>query len=313
VDHLASHLHRLGLRRLGRAALPALAAAASLGACLTNVPDPSQAGIYACVDSDDCPGGQSCLQKTCEAIELPVVKIVNPEDEKPLTFKGDGVPHTEVLTVNATNLTLRELSASNEAVPGEGHLVVFLDEEEVGKIETGDLTGGVQMELSIPDVPGVHRIRVQARLNDGTDYDHEGGAARNLLWVADGEPHVAIRDPWPGTVFTLESQGIDARVAVIGDIQIGPPMTGLQHVHIYYDKTFPMCKEDLLCATDYSGVVPDDKDEFGPVFLPEAGAGPVTLTGVIANANHTLFTIGEGEEERIVFSEPIEILRSNNL
>ena len=285
----------------------ALVVAGSLAGCLTNVPDPAQGGIYACESDEDCPGGQSCLQQVCEATELPTLKIINPEDEKPIPYVGDGVPHVEILTVNATNMVLRPLAQSNEAVPGEGHLVVFIDEEEIAIIDSGDLTGGVQLEISIPDVPGVHRIRVQARLNDGTNYDNEGAQARNLLWIDDGQIHVALRDPWPGETFTLEAQGIDARVAVLGDIGIGPPMTGLEHVHVYYDEVFPGCLDMPLCQAGYAGVVPSDDDEFGPVFLPDSAAGTFKLTALIAESNHTTFL---DENEMPVFSE-IEILRSD--
>ena len=279
-----------------------------LGGCLTNTPDPAAGGIYACVEDSDCPGTQACLQQTCEAVALPVLEIFSPEDEKPYTFTNDGVDHPEVLSVNATDMVLRPLSESSEAVPGEGHLVVFIDEAEIGIIDSGDLGAGVQIEFGVPDVPGVHRIRVQARLNDGTDYDNEGGAARNLVWVDDGNEHVALRSPWPGQVFSLEAQTIDAEVAAFG-IEIGSPDDELEHVHIYYGKSFPACLDkdiDPLCEAAYSGVVSND-DSFDPVILPDASAGMVTITALVAEFDHTSYVDDEGNP---VFSE-IQVLRSN--
>lgn len=284
------------------------AAFACMSACLTNVPDPELGGVYACEIDDDCPGTQSCLQKTCETVALPDLHINNPEVEEVYAFGGGGTPHSEILSVSATNLVLRSRSASNEAVPGEGHLVVFVDEVQVGTIEMGDLSGGVQMEIAIPDVPGVHRIRVQARLNDGTDYDNDQAAARTLVWVDDGRQHIAISEPWLNETFTLESQLINAEVVGLNGIEIGPPMSELFHVHIFYDQPFPACLEDPLCVAGYNGVVPNDMDDFGPVLLPESGAGTKTLTAVVMNPDHTLYT---DDMDEPVFSS-IEIIRTNN-
>ncbi|PRQ02395.1 hypothetical protein ENSA5_23220 [Enhygromyxa salina] len=279
-----------------------------IAGCLTNVPDPALGSTYACVDDSDCPGTQTCLQQVCEAVELPVVKIVNPEDEKPYTYTDGAAPHAEVLNLAATNLVLRELSESSEAVAGEGHLVVFVDEIEVALIDSGDLSGGVQVPIEIPDVPGVHRIRVQARLNDGTDYDNETARARNLVWVDDKRIHVALRSPWPGESFSLESQPVQATVAVLGDVSIGPPSTGLEHVHVHYGDSFPACLDDPLCVVGYVGIVPSNDDEFGPVFLPKSAAGMVTLTALIKNSDHTTYL---DDMEEPVWSE-IQILRTND-
>jgi hypothetical protein len=276
--------------------------------CLTNVPDPELGGVYACVTQEDCPATLSCLQQTCEAIVLPEVRILSPEDGQPFTF---GEPHNLVLSISATDLVLRPLAESNEAVPGEGHLVVFIDEVQTATIDSGDLSGGVQMEIAVDDIPGVHRIRVQARLNDGTNYDNEGADARNLIWVDDGHEHVAIRKPWPGDTFTLDSQTIDAEVAVMDNsgISIGPPNTGVQHVHIFYDETFPACYENSLCFAAYEGIVPSDENSFGPVLLPAAGAGMVTLTAVVMDFEHFVYL--DETTGGPIFSS-INILRSND-
>ena len=276
-----------------------------LAACLTNDPDPTLGGVYACVDDSECPESLSCLQKVCEAVELPEIQIANPEENRAYPF---GSQHTEILNVSGGNLTLRGLAASSEAVPGEGHLVVFVDEMQVAVIDSGDITAGVQMMIEIPDTPGVHRIRVQARLNDGTDYDNASGQARRLVWVDNGRQHVALRKPWPGDVFGLESQTIEAEVAVFGGITIGPPMTGSEHVHVYYDAPFPMCLSQPLCEADRNGVVPSNDDQFGPVLLPASGAGPVSLTALVAHFDHITYEDDLGEP---VFSS-IMILRSDN-
>jgi hypothetical protein len=241
----------------------------------------------------------------CEAIELPRIQILNPEDEEKYPF---GSEHNDILSVSGTNLTLRARAASSEAVPGEGHLVVFVDEVEVAVIDSGDISAGVQTAITIPDTPGAHRVRVQVRLNDGTDYDNEDASARNLVWVDDGREHVALRKPWPGEVFGLESGLIDAEVATLGGIEIGPPNTGKEHVHVYYDAVFPGCLTDPVCDAGYNGVVPSNDDTFGPVLLPASAAGMVTLTAVVAEAGHTTYVDDMGDR---VFSQ-IQILRSDN-
>lgn len=285
-------------------AVPSLVSLAIAG-CLTNTPDPTLGGIYACVEDIDCPETLSCLQQVCEAIELPKLNIVNPEDEEEYPF---GSAHTDILTVSGTNLTLRGLAASSAAVPGEGHVIVFVDEEQVAVIDSGDLSAGVQVSIEIPDTPGAHRIRVQARLNDGTDYDNETASDRTLVWVDDGREHVALLKPWPGDVFGLDSQLIEAEVATLGGISIGAPNTGTQHVHIYYDALFPACLTDPACDAGYNGVVPSNDDSFGPVLLPASAAGMVTLTAVVAEFDHTTYVDDMGDR---VFSQ-IQILRSDD-
>lgn len=282
----------------------------ALSSCLTNVPDPELGGVYACEVQEDCPGSLSCLQKVCEAIELPHIEVLNPEEGKPYAFGMGAAPHQEFLSISATNFRLRPRAESSEAVPGEGHLVVFIDQEEVAVVDSGDLSGGVQMPIEIPDVPGVHRITVQARLNDGTNYDNETATARRIIWVNDGNKHVALSLPWPGDSFPLDEQLINAEVALFDPtktISIGPPMTGKQHVHVFYDEQFPDCIEDPMCFVSYEGIVPSDDNDFGPVLLPSAGAGPVKLTAVIMISDHTLYR----DENMMPVYSSIEILRTN--
>jgi hypothetical protein len=276
--------------------------------CLTNVPDPALGGVYACEVQEDCPESLSCLQKVCEAAELPIITIVNPEEQQPYPF---GTVHDEFLNISGVNFVLRPLAESNDAVPGEGHIVVFLDGEEIATVDNGDLTGGVGMPISIPDTPGAHRIHAQARFNDGTNYDNEGAVARRLVWVDNGRKHVALRSPWPGDSFPVDAFALQAEVAVfdpLGIVEIGPPMTGKQHVHVYYNKTFPDCFLEPICYMDYEGVVPSDDSVFGPVFLPSAGAGPAVLTATIMEADHSIYY---DEMDQPVFSE-IPVLRTNN-
>lgn len=280
-----------------------------LAGCLTNVPDPGLGGVYACEVQEDCPGSLSCLQKVCEDLELPHIEILNPEDGKPYTF-ANGVDHTEFLSISATNFVLRPKTESSEKVLGEGYLVVFVDEVEVATLDTGDLTGGVQMQITIPDVPGVHRIRVQARFNDGTDYDTPDAVARTLIWVDDGNEHVALRLPWPNDEFPVEEQLINAEVAVFDPdnmITIGPPATGVQHVHVFYDEEFPDCIDDPECVISYEGIVPSDDNDFGPVLLPATGPGAVRLTAVLMLSTHTLYR----DANMLPVYSSIEIMRTS--
>jgi hypothetical protein len=286
-----------------------LLALLSIGACTS---DPE---IHTCVVQEDCPASLFCLQQVCESTPLPSVRIVFPEDSTLYPWKNDGTAHSEMLMVQATDLTLRPQSESSERIVGEGYLVVFVDEVEVATIEDGDLASGVWMDITFEDSPGVHRLRVQARLNDGTDYDNREGAARSLIWVDDGLQHVAFRRPWPGDVFPLEEQAIEAEVAVMGGaIEIGPPESGLLHGKVYYDaEPFDECLMNPSCYVDYRGIVPSDDDEFGPVFLPRAdAAGTVDLTVAVSTAYHEIHMYEDGMGmERTVYSS-IQIERSDD-
>lgn len=285
-----------------------LLAVLSLAAC-TN-----ESEVHTCVVQEDCPASLSCLQQVCEEITLPRVEILSPEDGLIYPWKDDGTAHTEVISISATDLILRPKAESSERVLGEGHLVVFVDEVEVATIDSGELSGGVAVEVTVEDSPGVHRLRVQARLNDGTDYDNREGSARNLIWVDDGLEHAALRVPWPGDAFSLEQQLIDAEVDVLsgGAITIGSSSTGQQHVHVFYDaEPFDLCIMDPLCLVSYVGDVPNDGDEFGPVLLLESDVGQDSLTVLVTNADHTPYTYTDGlGMERFVHSS-IEIVRTD--
>ena len=275
----------------------------TLSACLAE-PDPEAAGVYACEISLDCPGVQNCLQGTCEMAELPRVEILSPEDGDAL---GHGREHTINISIATTDLALRSLDESDQAVPGEGHLVVFVDEQEVGVIDRGDAGEVVQLSASVADEPGAHRIRVQARLNDGTDYDNPEASPRTLIWVDDDRPHLAFRSPWPGERFELEAQEIEVEVAVFGGLSIGPPSSGDEHVHVYYDQLFPDCLDDRSCEDGHNGVVPSPEDPFGPMIIPSESAGEVTLTALVRNSDHSRYLDDEGEA---VWSQ-VQVLRAS--
>ena len=67
----------------------------------------------------------------------PLLTIANPEEEKPYPVGSDPM---ETLNVRGMNFVLRPLAESNERVPGEGHVVVFVDGNEVAKIDSGAQT-----------------------------------------------------------------------------------------------------------------------------------------------------------------------------
>jgi hypothetical protein len=287
-----------------------LLALLALGTCTNEVP------VHTCVVQEDCPASLSCLQGICEASTLPNVELLSPEDGMVYAWMDDGTVHTEILNIAATDLILRPKAESSERVLGEGYLVVFVDEIEVATIDSGDLGGGVQIEITFEDSPGVHRLRVQARLNDGTDYDNLEGSARTLIWVDDGLEHVALRRPWPGDAFSLEQQLVEIEVAVMDGsaITLAPPGSGEQHVKIYEDaEPFELCVTDPMCLYPYIAIVPSSDDEFGPALLHESDAGTASLTAVVMNDDHTPYTYTDGMGmERYVYSS-IEILRTDEV
>lgn len=177
----------------------------------------------------------------------------------------------------------------------------------------------IQLDFDEPLTPGAHRIAVQVFRADGSPFGNAEASDRHVFWIDDGQPHVAITEPWPGTEFVsnttdpvnVQAALLNFRYGIINDSQV----ENEGHVHVYYDETFPECGRDTNgCDKRYIGVIsaaPEQSAakpvELGAaVTLPTAGAGPGTLTAVLRRNNHALFTT---DEDALVFDE-IELQRT---
>lgn len=272
--------------------------------CFTNELDPSIAGVFACgreADGADCPDDMSCSSGRCEAdATLPRVTISGPADGDFQAFDpdaGDTIAETILFSVSG-DFTLVDPASTDEHVYGEGHVIITVDGTQVATITDGvALAGGREIPVDIPNTVGAHRIAVELRRNDGEPYDHRDSSQRNLFWLSDGTPRIAITKPWPGERVPLGEEVIDVEVGVV-DFQLAvagtAPIQGQGHAHIHYDDPFPECV-DSACDGGYI-VIADAPLEGGKFAEPsenviarlpeEDSARDVELTAILRHADH---------------------------
>ncbi|MCA9708752.1 MAG: hypothetical protein KDK70_23095 [Myxococcales bacterium] len=303
--------------------------------CYTAELDPALPGVFACTAGDEsCPSGQLCVNARCEdADTLPSLTILNPEegfkdvtrapDEPPLPVDVDDVPM--LVTFQGSNLSLVPASSGANHVFGEGYVAVFVDGSEVATFEAGNISDRNSLTVDIPPVPGPHRIALQARRNDGVDYDNEQALATRLIWLENEltvgmRPFVAIRSPWPGQTFGLEAQSLEVQVMTLNfdlvSTESGTQQEGNGHSHIYYDAQFPPCAEDDACDQGYLGTAkapqPGESFSRGTILLPNSGEQSATLTAVLRNYDHTIYRYPfgcKGGPLCFIAYEDVEILR----
>ncbi|MBC8068521.1 MAG: hypothetical protein IAG13_09320 [Deltaproteobacteria bacterium] len=286
----------------------------TLGACFTTDLDPDLPGVFACTETEPCPGQLICVNARCEEGPAPRVEIRNPEEEEAKPFDDpsevDGDGRTITMTFGGT-LDLVDPSENAENVFGEGHLEVFVDDRSVGTIEAGALSGGVTFDIQVPNVIGPVRVSVRALRNDGSRYDNPEAVARRLFWIDDGTtPLVGITNPWPGASFPLDAPVIPIEAKVLHfNLQPANPngmsevLTG--HVHIYYDVDLDSCLSDTVCDDSYITTVVGLMAS--QATIPDSSAGAAKLSAVLRNINHSLFNFPEGTEGRI--DDEIAIVR----
>ncbi|MBV1861415.1 MAG: hypothetical protein KUG77_23550 [Nannocystaceae bacterium] len=295
---------------------PLLSAAVSLtlGGCYAAELDETVDALFACEVSGladeadvDCPGSLRCNGRVCVE-RLPTVSVLSPESLQVLPLDEE-----VVVALQVSGLTF----SSDEDDAGGGFIRVTLDDESID-ILAGDLTGTLVVEnLTVPTGAGAHRIRAQAMRVDGTPFDNDGASSAQVFWRNDGNPHVAITSPWPGSEFELQPDGlIDVEVAML-NFSYGQPDTALAegtgHVHVYYDDEFPECAQDIICDAGYIGVVSAAPEQAAlrlttlseGILLPESPAAETTLTAVLRQNDHSPFTNVQGELELVIDTVPI--------
>jgi hypothetical protein len=285
-----------------------------LGACFTADLDPDLTGVFACSETEPCPGELLCVNARCEQGPAPRVEIRNPEEEeaKPLVDpeEVDGDERTVTLSLGGT-LDLVDPDENSDNVFGEGHLEVFVDDRSVGTIASGALSGGVTFAVTVPNEIGPVRISVHALRNDGSRYDNPEAIARRLFWIDDGStPLVGITEPWPGASFSLDAQVIPVEAKVLHfNLQPANPQASPQvatgHVHIYYDVMLDSCLDDSVCDGSYITTVVGTFAS--QATLPDSAAGAAKVSAVLRNINHQLFNFPDGTDGRI--DDEISIVR----
>ena len=288
-----------------------------LGGCYAAELDETSNALFACEvageadEADaDCPGELRCNGRVCVE-RLPTVVVSSPE---PLEEIGVGVTAAPI-TLRISGLTF----SSDEDDADGGFIRVTLDDETID-IRTGDISGPLAIEdLIVPDEPGAHRISAQAFRVDGTPFDNADASAAQVFWRDDGQPHVAITSPWPGSEVELQPNGlIDVEVAML-NFTYGQTDTDLAtdigHIHVYYDDTFPECAEDPICDAGYIGVISAAPEEAAMgltilsegLLFPDSPVADATLTAVLRQNDHSAFSSVDGEFELV--TDPVTIRR----
>jgi hypothetical protein len=251
--------------------------------------------VVPCSDDMPCPGEMVCLVEQC-ADAAPEVEIVTPEAEAKLQWSADAaVPVT--VTVRATGLTLVDPTTDPNSKRGQGQIAVLLDGVEVALVSSGDAEAGVPVEVSAAAVAGAHRLRIEARLSDGTEYDNPGASARSLFWLDDGEPHVAFVTPVPGDTYSIRAQKVDVEVAAI-NFDFVPASAEAQagdvgFAHVIEDVEFPDCAADPMCLAGYIvAVVPTTgpaSSASGTMNISNSGVGKGYFVVHLVKSNHDLY------------------------
>jgi len=275
--------------------------ALSTAGCYSATFDENADAVFACTITDnaepdaDCPGSMVCNGSVCVE-EAPTATVMNPEDRNAV---AEGTAVTVTIQTSGFDFS------SDDDDPDAGFLQVSFDNE---LFEVREGAGGLlTFEFDQPLTPGPHRIAVQVFRADGTPFGNDEASDTRLFWVDNGEPHVAITKPWPGSQFdTQSSDPVEVEVAVL-NFRYGAANTdiedGIGHVHVYYDQPFPDCAEDPTCDAGYIGVVSAAPEEAAlgldllssSVILPEGAVGDDTLSAVLRQNDHAALTNSDGD------------------
>jgi hypothetical protein len=279
------------------------------GGCYTAELDPDIAGVFACGDPDEaepCPAALTCVNDRCEdADAVPTLAVLSPEDEQSIVRDDvidvmlgmqpvPGLTQLE-MTFRGT-LELVSIGAGADHAFGEGHVKVFVDGVEQQTIDSGDIDAPTPVMVQVPLVSGPHRLHLQAYRNDGEPYDNPEAIATRLFWFENEfsqRPFVAIKSPWPGSVFDVNDRELEVVIAATLPLElVEPGSTNIEnrgHAHIYYDTPmpYPECVNNEGCDRGYIGVVGQAGSQV--ITLPEDEVGTGVLTAVLRNVDHSAY------------------------
>ena len=225
--------------------------------CYTAEVDPQLEATYPCEADSDCAVGQTCLIDVCSdgsTLLGPRVEILGPEV---LQVFPAGMEVSVPIVIGGEGLDLQEGGGDN--VRGEGHIEVRIDGDEVETITAGDLEGRVQTDpVTLPGEPGLHRVEVIARHNDGAPYQNAEARTISAFWVDDGNEHVAFLQPAPQTEVVIgEGDQLTIEVVTLNFSLVNPGLVptdeldarGQGHIHVFFDRQIPDCLPD--CNFNY--------------------------------------------------------------
>ena len=271
-------------------------------ACFTTDLDPNAEGAFACSVDDDCPESQECDGLRClDPEDVPVMRILSPEPDPPQVFPVADFPANGQIEIRFQgNLSFAE--SPDDTTPGSGFVQLIVD-GAMQEVRMGPLSGGIAVTATIDPTPGPHRIAVKAVRPNGVPYGGPQSTATALFWIDDGEPAVAIVDPWPGAEFPLGTPTVDVSIATLNFTMREAEMMrleGIGHGHVYYDDIFPACADDPMCDPGYLTIVnpprgTTDDIASAPIVLPESAATTATLTAVLRNDDHSPYRFPFGD------------------
>ena len=123
--------------------------------CLATPLDPDATEAFVCDAETACPPTQSCLQGRCVLGELPQISVLSPEEDALLSFDPEqGEVRMVVIRIGGDHLDLVDPATDPEAAVGAGQIRVRVDGVEVESITSGDISGGVLVEVPMSNRAG---------------------------------------------------------------------------------------------------------------------------------------------------------------
>lgn len=270
-----------------------LAALAHAG-CFTSELDPDALEAFACEVDDDCPGSQICNVDVCTLEErIPRVFVTAPEPNQIFEHSSFSSENTFVVRFRSN------LLAHGDASIG-GSVLVTLD-NAVQIVDGVELEGDVALPFVISPTPGAHYLALESLDTHGTPFRNPEASFRTLFWLDDGNPHVAVFDPWPGAEIPADALSFVATVHAL-DFKLqasgGVVAEDQGHAHIHIGGAFPDCVEDPVCDSSYVARLDRASSPPGGIArlsaatgetrtLAPAVPGPTTLTAILRNNDHT--------------------------
>ncbi len=212
------------------------------GACFTAQFDGDADAVFFCQADEDCQEGQVCSAlNRCLNDPGPSLTIKGPESLQLIQYVG--VPQ---ITMSLVGSDLKLVAQGQGVVEGEGYVELRLNGVLLETFSEGDLGAGLTHN-SAPGVlaqAGIQRLTARAYRADGTPYENPSASTQQLFWLDDGEPHVAVKNLYPGESLPA-GDDIEVEVVTINFDLIDPesdsdfdPLDRLQrgHVHIYANK-----------------------------------------------------------------------------
>lgn len=294
-------------RKLPCPALLALWSSLAEGGCYTAELDPDVGGVFACGGSDEdapCPASLTCVNGRCEDKDLvPTLAVLVPEDEESIVRddvidvtmgmpQPPGLAELQIRIRGSLELVAAGAEADHEF--GQGHVKVFVDGVEQQTIDAGSIDSSTPVMVMVPLAGGAHRILLQAYRNDGVAYDNPEATATRLFWFENEfsrRPFVAIKSPWPGSVFDVDDHELEVVIAVTPPLKLiepgGAKLEDRGHVHVYYETPmpYPDCVHNAECDDGYIGVVGESRST--RIGLPKDEEGTATLSAVLRHVEHS--------------------------